>query len=63
MVYPDGRSRVVLTAADGLASPSDTFISGTHLYITDGGDVAPHDSKLQEARINLGTLYAGTGNQ
>ncbi len=56
VVYPGGRSRVVLTAADGLASPSDTFISGTRLYITDGGDVAPHDSKLQEARINLAAL-------
>jgi hypothetical protein len=56
VVYPGGRSRVVLTSADGLASPSDTFISGTRLYITDGGDVAPHDSKLQEARINLAAL-------
>jgi hypothetical protein len=60
VVYPDGRSRVVLTAADGLASPSDTFISGTRLYITDGGDVAPHDPKLQEARINLAALLGGS---
>ena len=59
VVYPDGRSQVVLTAADGLASPSDTFISGTRLYITDGGDVAPHDSKLQEARINPAALSKG----
>jgi len=56
VVYPDGHSRVVLTAADGLASPTDTAIRGTRLYITDGGDVAPHDSKLQEARINLAAL-------
>lgn len=64
VVYPDGRSRVVLTAADGLASPTDTFIRGTRLYITDGGDVAPHDSKLQEARINISALLDPlTGNQ
>ncbi len=49
VVYPDGHSRVVLTAADAA-------IRGTRLYITDGGDVAPHDSKLQEARINLAAL-------
>ena len=46
----------MLSAADGLASPTDTAIRGTRLYITDGGDVAPHDSKLQEARINLAAL-------
>jgi hypothetical protein len=63
VVYPGGRSRVVLTAADGLASPSDTFISGPRLYITDGGDIAPHDSKVQEARINLAALLqAGAGS-
>ena len=56
VVYPDGHSRIVLTAADGLASPTDTAISGTRLYVTDGGDTPPHDSQLQEARINLAAL-------
>ena len=63
VVYPDGRSRVALTAADGLAFPSDTYISGNRLYIADSGRLAPHDSKLQEARIDLGALYAGPGNE
>ena len=64
VVYPDGRSRVVLTAADGLASPSDIFISGTRLYITDSGRLTPHDSKIQEARINISALLdPHTGNQ
>ena len=56
VVYPDGRSRVVLTAADGLTSPSDIFISGTRLYITDSGRLTPHDAKIQEARINISAL-------
>jgi hypothetical protein len=64
VVYPNGRSRVVLSAADGLAYPSDTFIRGTRLYIGDSGRLAPHDSKLQEARINISALLDPlTGNQ
>jgi hypothetical protein len=64
VVYPDGRSQVVLTAADGLASPSDTFIHGTRLYIADSGRLTPHDSKIQEARINISALLDPlTGNQ
>ena len=64
VVYPDGRSRVVLTAADGLSSPSDIFISGTRLYIADSGRLTPHDSKIQEARINISALLDPlTGNQ
>jgi hypothetical protein len=64
VVYPDGRSRVALTAADDLASPSDTYISGTRLYIADSGRLAPHDSKIQEARINISALLDPlTGNQ
>jgi hypothetical protein len=26
VIYPDGRSRIVLTAAEGLASPTDTAV-------------------------------------
>jgi hypothetical protein len=64
VVYPNGQSRVVLSAADGLAYPSDTFIRGTRLYIGDSGRLAPHDSKLQEARINISALLDPlTGNQ
>ncbi|HEY3605872.1 MAG TPA: hypothetical protein VGL06_00135 [Pseudonocardiaceae bacterium] len=64
VVHPDGRSRIVLTAADGLASPSDIFINGTRMYITDSGRLAPHDSKIQEARINISALLdPRTGDQ
>ena len=64
VIYPDGRSRIALTAADDLAYPSDTYISGTRLYIADSGRLAPHDSKLQEARISISALLDPlTGNQ
>jgi len=64
VVYPDGRSQVVLSAADGLTSPSDTYIKGTRLYIADSGRLTPHDSQIQEARINIAALLDPlTGNQ
>jgi len=59
VVYPDGRSKVVLTAADGLDSPTDTAIRGRTIYITDGGGNAPHDAKLQVGTINFAALFAG----
>lgn len=64
VVYPDGRSQVVLSAADGLTSPSDTYIKGTRLYIADSGRLTPHNSQIQEARINISALLDPlTGNQ
>ncbi len=57
-VYPDGRTKIVLTAADGLDSPTNTAIRGNHIYITDGGNAAPHDAKLQEGTINLAALLS-----
>lgn len=59
VVYPDGTSKVVLTAADGLDSPTDTAIRGGTIYITDGGANAPHDAKLQVGTINFAALFAG----
>lgn len=54
MVYPDGAVKAALTAADGLASPTATAVSGKWLYVTDSGfRQAPHDSKLQRGRISL----------
>jgi site-specific recombinase XerC len=51
------RALILAKAQLGPVLPADrTAIRGTRLYITDGGDVAPHDSKLQEARINLAAL-------
>ncbi|MEY9932474.1 sugar lactone lactonase YvrE [Catenulispora sp. GP43] len=57
-VYPDGTSKVVLTAADGLDSPTDTAVRGDTIYITDGGDSAPHDAKLQAGTIDFAALSA-----
>ncbi|MFH0176516.1 hypothetical protein ACIA6D_30010 [Streptomyces cacaoi] len=58
VVYPNGTTKTVLTAADGLASPSSTAVRGKQLYITDGGLNEPHDAKLQRGTINLGALLA-----
>ncbi len=59
VVYPDGRTKIALTAADGLDSPTDTAIRGTRIFITDGGDAAPHDAKVQSGRIDIAALLAG----
>jgi hypothetical protein len=59
VVYPDGTSKVVLTAADGLDSPTNAAIRGGTIYITDGGANAPHDAKLQVGKINFAALFAG----
>ena len=56
VVYPDGRSRIALTAADGLAAPTDTAVRGTRIFITDSGNTASHDAKLQIGSIDLVAL-------
>lgn len=58
VVYPNGTYKAVLTAADGLASPSATAVRGDRLYITNGGVPEPHDAKLQIGRINFVALLA-----
>lgn len=58
-VFPDGTSKVVLTAADGLDSPTDTAIRADRIYVTDGADAAPHDAKLQSGTIDLTALFGG----
>jgi sugar lactone lactonase YvrE len=60
VVYPNGTRKTVLTAADGLASPTATAVHGTTLYITDAGAQEPHHSQVQSARINLAALRRGT---
>jgi sugar lactone lactonase YvrE len=62
VVYPDGRSKIVLTAADGLASPTDTAVRGTRIYITNAGIAAPHDAKLLRGKINLAALLDETAS-
>jgi hypothetical protein len=61
VVYPNERTRTVLTASDGLASPTATAVRGTTLYVTDGGLVAPHHPKLQTGKINLSALIYDGG--
>ncbi|MFD7378814.1 SMP-30/gluconolactonase/LRE family protein [Streptomyces mirabilis] len=58
VVYPDGTKKIVLTKADGIASPTATAVRGNRLYITDSGlDEAPHDAKLQVGKINFFALF------
>ena len=58
VVYPDGTKVTVLTATDGLASPTATAVRGTELFITDAGLAAPHHAQLQGGRIDLAALRA-----
>jgi sugar lactone lactonase YvrE len=58
VVYPDGRTKIALTAADGLDSPTDTAIRGTRIFITDSGNSAPHEAKLQSGKIDIAALLA-----
>jgi sugar lactone lactonase YvrE len=60
VVYPDGRTRIVLDASSGLDSPTNTAISGTQIYITNSGLAAPNNASLQAGRINIGALFDGT---
>jgi hypothetical protein len=62
VVYPDGRSKIVLTAANGLASPTDTAVRGTRIYITNAGIATPHDTKLLRGKINLAALLDETAS-
>jgi hypothetical protein len=59
VIYPDGTSKIVLTSADGLSTPTATAVRGNSLYITDGGFQQPHDAKVQVGTINLLALCAG----
>ena len=59
VVYPDGKSKIVLTAADGLDSPTDTAIRGNRIYVTDGAGAAPHDAQLQSGTIDFAALFGG----
>ncbi|SOD71784.1 hypothetical protein SAMN06272781_2845 [Streptomyces sp. 1222.2] len=58
VVYPNGTTRTVLTASDGLASPTATAVRGKRLYITDGGLNEPHDAQVQSGKIDLGALLS-----
>ena len=58
VVYPDGTTKTVLTAAEGLGSPTATAVRGTRLYITDAGFAAPNIAKLQQGQINLSALFS-----
>jgi len=59
VVHPDGTTETVLTASDGLASPTSVAVRGNRLYITNAGFAEPHDAKVQRARINPAVLNCG----
>ncbi|MCX4766976.1 hypothetical protein OG562_39635 [Streptomyces sp. NBC_01275] len=62
VVYPNGAKKTVLTAADGLASPTATVVRGQRLYITDGGFAESRDAKLQQGKINFSALFASSAS-
>jgi hypothetical protein len=56
-VFPDGRTKIVATSADGLDSPTDTAVRGSQIFITDGGGNPPHNAQLQAGKINFAALF------
>ena len=59
VVHPDGTKETVLTASDGLASPTSIALRGDRIYITDAGFAEPHDAKVQRGTINPAALNCG----
>ncbi|MCX5356264.1 hypothetical protein OG901_53420 [Streptomyces mirabilis] len=59
LVHPDGTTETVLTAKDGLASPTSTAVRGNRLYITNAGLAEPHDAKVQRGTIDPAALNCG----
>jgi sugar lactone lactonase YvrE len=59
VVHPDGTTETVLTASDGLASPTSVAVRGNRLYITNAGFAEPHDAKVQRGTINPAVLNCG----
>ncbi|MFF8022111.1 SMP-30/gluconolactonase/LRE family protein [Streptomyces sp. NPDC007896] len=59
VVHPDGTTETVLTASDGLASPTSIAVRGNRLYITDAGFAEPHDAKVQRGTVNPAVLNCG----
>ncbi|WP_405959591.1 hypothetical protein OG235_02835 [Streptomyces sp. NBC_00024] len=59
LVHPDGTTETVLTAKDGLASPTSTAVRGNRLYITNAGLNEPHDAKVQRGTIDPAALNCG----
>jgi len=60
VVYPNGRTRVVLDAANGLDSPTNAAISGTQIYITNSGLTPPNLASVQAGKIDIGALFDGS---
>ncbi|QJT06665.1 hypothetical protein G9272_05790 [Streptomyces asoensis] len=59
VVHPDGTTETVLSASDGLASPTSTAVRGNRLYITNAGLIEPHDAKVQRGTIDPAALNCG----
>ncbi|MFJ7072233.1 SMP-30/gluconolactonase/LRE family protein [Streptomyces sp. NPDC098781] len=61
VIYPDGKIKPVLSAADGPASPSATAVRDNRLYVIDGGLDAPHNAQLQSGKISISALLPHQG--
>ncbi|WP_234342944.1 SMP-30/gluconolactonase/LRE family protein [Streptomyces fulvoviolaceus] len=60
VIHPAGTTETVLTALDGLASPTATAVRGNRIYITNAGITEqPHDAKVQRGTINLTASNCG----
>lgn len=59
VIHPDGTTETVLTASDGLDSPTSTAVLGNRLYITNAGITEPHDAKVQRGTIDPAALNCG----
>lgn len=59
VVHPDGATETVLTASDGLDSPTSVAVRGNRLYVTNVGFAEPHDAKVHRGTINPGVLNHG----
>ncbi|KUN29321.1 hypothetical protein AQJ23_00600 [Streptomyces antibioticus] len=59
VVHPDGTIEPVLTASDGLASPTSIAVHGSRFFITNAGFAEPHDAKVQRGTINPAVLNCG----
>jgi hypothetical protein len=62
VVYPNGRTRIVLDASNGLDSPTNAAITGTQIYITNSGLTPPNNASLQAGKIDIGALFDTFGD-
>ncbi|WEH13030.1 hypothetical protein [Streptomyces sp. VNUA24] len=59
VVRPGGATETVLTASDGLASPTSVAVRGNRIYVTNAGFPVPHDAKVQRGTVDPAALNCG----